>query len=293
MSDSATTVKCPYSQKTLINDPFELLATEDLKQKDFLFKKWSRGLMVNEAQVVFQKSLAPVDLDVSENGCLKFGSLIQLSHSAGVLSFDQDEKVKKADFSECIAATTSGVKNSCKRNTFVLVRADEKDMNQYDSDHLHYGQGFRIWCSDGETGVFGGEGGWLHSEVQSELSASKISKNCEVCIHQKPNAGTIFRCIARDNRQELSMIGQKVLANDAIVIKHNMSGAYLSSGTEYEQENLFGREHEVCCRLDRSTLGHHKMFSELKGMITGDINQKTIHHSHMWQFKTLDCAEKN
>jgi len=265
-----------YQHRVRIGNWSEDLELEEIKLKDYLKKKESGSLLVNVKQKQLEESLMVSELSATDDGVLHFGNMVMLFNhqSKGFLAANPYEKAEKSH--AAFVLTTSQNGNSCVRNVFEIVRADEND--GFDDDVVHYGQNFRCKLkpfSDIPCDTY------MHSELVTALAAAKFSRHQEVSALATPSGETLFQMLYPDTATRFEMDGEPVPAGSPLCLRHCQTGSYLASD-EIPYPNIFGTEFEVHCYPYFSLNKTQNLTSEKKGDITGDYALRRHGLPNIW-----------
>jgi len=269
-----------YQHRVRIGNWSEDLELEEIKLKDYLKKKETGSLLVNQKQKQLEESLFQADLTPTADGALRFGCRVMLfSHqSKGFLAANPYETVTKAH--EAFVLTTSPNGQACVRNVFELVRG--KDNDGFDDDVIHYGQDFRLVLmpfSSIKAPTY------MHSELVTALAAAKFSRHQEVSVISAPTGETLFQILYPDTATRFEMEGEAVPAGSPLVMRHVQTGSFLASD-EIPYQNIFGTEFEVHCYPYYSLNKAGVLTSEKKGDITGDYCLRRHGLPNIWTIVT-------
>jgi hypothetical protein len=258
----------------------EDLELEEIKLKDFLKKKEQGSLLVNAKQKQLEESLMRAELTPTSDGMLHFGGKVMLFNhqSRGYLSCNPYDPAPKAH--EAYALTTGPNGNSCGRNVFEIVRAEEND--GFDDDVVHYGQKFR--CRLEPFSKISMET-YMHSELVTALAAAKFSRHQEVTAMAAGTGETLWQILYPDTATRFEMDGEPVPAGSPLVIRHMATGSFLASD-EIPYANIFGTEFEVHCYPYYSLNKTQNLTSEKKGEITGDYALRRHGLPNIWTVLT-------
>jgi hypothetical protein len=265
-----------YQHRVRIGNWSEDLELEEIKLKDYLKKKEQGSLLVNAKQKQLEESLMQAELTPTPDGALRFGCKVMLfSHqSKGFMAANPYDTVVKAHEAFVLNTTPNG--NSCVRNVFELVRADEND--GYEDDILHYGQNFR--CKLAPFSKIPCET-YMHSELVTALAAAKFSRHQEVSVIAAPTGETLFQILYPDTATRFEMDGEPVPAGSPLCMRHVATGSFLASD-EIPYQNIFGTEYEVHCYPYYSLNKTQNLTSEKKGDITGDYALRRHGLPNIW-----------
>eukprot|EP00759_Apiculatamorpha_spiralis_P020355 PhF_6_TR25754/c0_g1_i1/m.36313 len=222
-------------------------AYEEEKMREFLRQReagtlLSQRVAAKQLRHMQREQLTPLHPD----GYIRFGDrvMLQSAETKGYLSVDIDDVVQEVPLRK-IGVTTSAAPFPQKRNTWFIHRvedvADPLWIDSSEGDLLHYGQKFRLQLHpelSPET--------YLHSELKTLTSYSKITRQQEVCVTDKQLKGAVWATVFGDEKFRFEMEGQPVKANAILMLKHSASNATLSS-SKAVYPNDFGAEFEVCC----------------------------------------------
>lgn len=271
-----------YQHAVRIGNWSEDLELEEIKLKDFLKKKETGSLLVNQKQRQLEECLRQSELSPTPDGALRFGARVMLfSHqSKGFLAVNPYDPVTKAH--EAFVITTGPNSNPCDRNAFELVRTDGRDGFHPDDDVVHYGQNFRLRLApfaiiQVDT--------YLHSELVTGLTAAKFSRHQEVSMIATPSGETKFQFLYPDTATRFEMDGEPVPAGSPLVVRHVQTGSFLASD-EIAYQNLFGTEFEVHCYAYFSLNKTQNLTSEKKGDITADYALRRHGLPNIWTVVT-------
>ncbi|CAG9310039.1 unnamed protein product [Blepharisma stoltei] len=278
-----------YNPKVLIGNWREDVDLDQIRFKDFLKRREGGQLVVHQIQEKLQKSLTTVGHSFSGDGKLHFGDRIMLLNKKtnGFLVTDMGDKIEG---DEGVAVTASPqYRSPVARSVFILQRFSEDD--GFPGDYLHYGQQFTLtvhpYLSQYPL--------YLHSLVVSPMRFARFSRHQEVCMAPRKNANTIWVIEHSDPKVRFEMNGHPVGANQAVVIKHNLTGQWLAADN-INYKNDYGSEFEVC---SHSFLNHKKaqqLSSEKVGKLTVDIPSRHQGDENVWMFVTSNdpsAAQEN
>jgi len=269
-----------YQHRVRIGNWSEDLELEEIKLKDYLKKKETGSLIVNQKQKQLEESLFQADLTPTADGALRFGCRVMLFNhqSKGFLAANPYETVTKAH--EAFVLTTSPNGQACVRNVFELVRGSQND--GFNDDVVHYGQDFRLVLapfSDIKAPCY------MHSELVTALAAAKYSRHQEVSVIAAPTGETLFQILYPDTATRFEMEGEAVPAGSPLTMRHVQTGSFLASD-EIPYQNLFGTEFEVHCYPYYSLNKTQNLNSERKGDITGDYSLRRHGLPNIWTIVT-------
>jgi len=269
-----------YQHKVRIGNWSEDLELEEIKLKDYLKKKEQGNLIVNSKQKQLEECLMKADLSPTDDGYLHFGNKVMLfNHQAkGFMACNPHDSTQKV--ADAYALTTGPNGNSCVRNVFELVRADEND--GFDDDVIHYGQTFRCRLQPFSKIPFET---YMHSELVTALAASKFSRHQEVTALAAPTGETMWQVLYPDTTARFEMDGEPVPAGSPLVMRHCQTGSFLASD-EIPYANIFGTEFEVHCFHYYSLNKTQNLTSEKKGDITGDYCLRRHGLPNIWTICT-------
>ncbi|OMJ78708.1 hypothetical protein SteCoe_21428 [Stentor coeruleus] len=278
-----------YSSKVLIGNWNEDVELEQVRFKDFLNKRETGSLSINQVQGKVSKSMMPVGHSFSHDGKLRFGDKIMLGNqkTRAFLACDLGDKIQSHEFG-CAVTTSNSFQAPVARGVFILTRVSQND--GFPSDYLHYGQEFtltthpKLWSS-----LL-----YLHSTVVSPFSFAKFSRYQEVCMHSIKGPNTIWIAEHVDSKVRFESQGMPVIANSDVVIKHNQTGQWLSSD-QINYRNDFGLDYEVSCHSYLDTRKTQQLSSEKTGKITVDIPTRLQGLQNVWRIFTSErpeCAEE-
>jgi len=271
-----------YSTSVRIGNWSEDLELDDLKLKDYLSLKESGNLKVNTKQKKLEASLAPTQLGPSSatsSTSLTFGTALMLGNhkSEAFLSGNPFDKTKNNAFS----CTSSKNAAPCSRNTVILERCSIKDGFGEDDNEVHYGQDIKLrMCAFSTV-----EDSYLFSHMLTPLSSSKMSTNQEVLWSYVDNGNTKWQFQHPDCKQRFESEGEIIKISNPVCLKHVPTGKLLASD-KIQQDNLFGNEYEVHCKNYLSTNKTQNLFSESKGLITGDYPLRRTGLENVWTLVT-------
>eukprot|EP00944_MAST-04C_sp_MAST-4C-sp1_P002011 g2011.t1 len=244
-----------YSHKTRIGNWCEDLAIEEVKLQDFLKNKKKGTLLTMQAGIRQQKSLQPVPVTYSADGCLRFGDSIKLQSSStkGDLCSNTSEKLSYTD--EVYATTVCGAESKtksvspgCARNTFVITKWPKYD---YPDNILRTGQPFLLGCNpslrvDDDSGMLRPLL-FLSSKIVDTNNFAKISNHQQVSLQGGDlRYSMVWETLGvADRRYQRN--GEPVQANSRVVLRHKATGTPLACDPVYQQTTDFGREYEVAC----------------------------------------------
>jgi len=253
---------------------------EEIKLKDYLKKKETGSLLVNQKQRQLEACLRQTELTPTSDGAMRWGSRVMLFNhqSKGFLACNPYDPTTKAH--EAFVLTTGPNGNPCVRNSFELVRVNQRD--GYDDDFVHYGQDFRLRLEP-----FGSmtTDAYMHSEPVTALAAAKYSRHQEVSVIASANGDTKFQFLYPDSATRFEMEGEPVPAGSPLVLRHVATGSFLASD-EIPYQNLFGTEFEVHCYPYFSLNKTQNLTSEKKGDITGDYALRRHGLPNIWTVVT-------
>jgi hypothetical protein len=273
-----------YQHCTRIGNWSEDIEIEEIKLKDYLKKKETGSLIVTSKQKQLEESLQPAELSSSEDGFLRFGQKVMLFNhqSMGCIAANPHDAVSKQY--EAWAVTSSSSQTPCARNVFEIERADMDD--GFEGNELHYGQNFRLRMDP--FSMIGGPA-WVHSEMVSNLSASKFSRHQEVTVLAAPSGETLWHFLYPDTGMRFEMDGEQVPAGSPLVVRHVHTGSFLASD-EIPYVNLFGQENEVHCFHYYSLGKSQNLTGEKKGDITGEHALRKHGLPNIWSVVTATHA---
>lgn len=269
-----------YQHNVRMGNWKEDLELEEIKLKDYLKKKETGSLLVNQKQRQLEACLRQSELTPSSDGFLRWGSKVMLFNhqSKGFLAGNPYDPTTKAH--EGFVLTTSPNSMPCVRNIFELVRVNNND--DFDDDVVHYGQTFRCRMEP-----FGNitQDTFMHSEPVTALASAKYSRHQEVSVIATPSGETKFQFLYPDTATRLEMEGEPIPAGSPLVVKHVQTGSFLASD-EIPYQNLFGTEYEVHCYPYYSLNKTQNLTSEKKGNITGDYDLRRHGLPNIWTVVT-------
>jgi hypothetical protein len=283
-----------YSHKTRIGNWCEDLAIEQVKLQDFLDNKKKGTLLTMQAGIRAQKSLQPVPVTFSTDGCLRFGDSIKLESRStnGDLSCNTNEKLSYTDEIYAVSvcgsnSRTKSVTPGCARNTFVIEKYPKYD---YPDNILRTGQPFLLGCNpslrtDDESGMLRPLL-YLSSKIVDTNNFAKMSNHQQVSLLGGDiKYSMVWETLGvADRRYQRS--GVPVTANTPFILRHKATGTPLACDPAYPQTTDFGREFEVACHQYVKKGKTLNLISEKRGLSTGDTRQRgELMHNH-WMFVT-------
>lgn len=275
-----------YQHKCRIGNWSEDLELEEIKLKDYLKKKETGSLIVNEKQKQLEESLKKKDLTGSPDGLLHFGDKIMMfNHQAkAFMAANPHDFIQKSHDSFMLTTARNGT--PCVRNVFELTRADDRD--GFPDDVVHYGQNFRC-----KTDPFANirTPTYMHSELVTALACSKFSRHQEVVTSAAPSGETLWQILWPDTQVRFEMEGEPVQAGSPCVLRHVHTGSFLASD-EIPYQNIFGQEFEVHCFAYFSLNKTQNLTSEKKGDITGDYALRRHGLANIWNIVNADVAAR-
>ena len=274
-----------YSSKVLIGNWSEDVDLEQVRFKDYLKKRETGGLSVQQVQGKVSKSMVPVGHSYSADGRLRFGDKVMLGNqkTRGILASDLSDRIQSQEFG-CAVTTSPLIAGPVARAVFVLCRVSQND--GFPGDYLHYGQEFLL----GSHERLHASPLYLHSTTVSPFSFAKFSRFQEVSMHAVRGPNTIWVAEHANSKVRFESQGTPVPANADIVIKHNQTGQWLSSD-HINYRNDFGGEFEVSCHSYLDTRKTQQLGSERAGKITGDIPTRLQGVQNVWRIFTSDNPE--
>jgi hypothetical protein len=272
-----------YNHNVRIGNWNEDKELEQLKMKEYQYRKSTGQLLVHQVQSHLNQSLTEVPLTHSKDGNIHIGDSVMLYSvmTEGVLSVDTSTKIVAAD--EGYAVTSSTLTQApVARNVFKILPYGE---NVKDGDVLKLGQPFRL-----ETNEKINVKGLLQSQPVSSMSFSKVTRNQEVTVTPvQTSYDTVWVAQYKDTNHRFEMEGQPVPANAEVVLVHAATKSALAS-QKADVHNDFGKEYEVCAHSNISLFKKQGLYQEKHGLTTTDIPvraETTVNH---WAFLTASVA---
>jgi len=272
-------VQNSYSYNVRIGNWNEEKEMQELRMKEYLHRKEKGQLLVHTVQQHLNASLQEVPLSYSNDGFIHIGDQIMLYsvQTEGVLSVDCSDKLISSD--EGFAVTSSTLTQAhVARNVFVI---EGYGSNVNNGDVLKLGQPFRIRINP----ALKGEPFYLHSQPQSAMSCSKVSRNQEVGMIKVNSFDTVWSVQFKDPTKRFEMEGQPVPANAEILVFHAGTKSALSSD-KIAYHNDFGQEYETCCKTSQSIGKKQGLYAEMLGKTTSDIPLRKEASVNWWAFLT-------
>lgn len=268
-----------YNPKVLVGNWSEDVELDQIRFKDFLKRREGGQLVVHQIQQKLQKSLTQVGHSYSPDGRLRFGDRIMLvnKQTNGFLVTDMGDKIA-GDQGVAVTASTN-YNTPVARSVFILTRSSNDD--GFPGDALHYGQPFTLQVHS----YLSLSPLYLHSTVVSPMRFARFSRHQEVCMSHSKTANTIWVIEHADPKVRFESQGHPVQANEALVIKHNLTGQWLASDL-INYKNDYGAEYEVCAHCFLNHKKTQQLSSEKAGKLTVDIPSRQQGDQNIWMIVT-------
>lgn len=130
---------------------------------------------------------------------------------------------------------------------------------------------------------------YLTSPMMSQQSFSKLSNQQEVLLSNKAANVTLWEFEHVDPKVRFEMVGEPVVTNQPLLLKHVHTGKWLAVDHFQGQypdcytRNFYGVEHEVFAHSYFTQSKSHNLVSEQEGRTTGDIPMRAQGEQNTWK----------
>ncbi|XP_036293498.1 cilia- and flagella-associated protein 161 [Pipistrellus kuhlii] len=233
---------------------------EEELMKDFLEKRDKGELLIQKNRRMKNLLLRPVQLSVTEDGCVHFGDRVML-----VSPHHPEPRAQRflpGDLSLCLAPeeiqarltdrfqlpcglSAAPTRAPVRRNAFAVLSVDREAVG----DVLRFGQNFRLGitlgCEDRTL--------YLSSDHRTLLRSSSLSSLQEVYLTDEDSYLNCWQAAFPDPQLRLEWEGQPVPANTRILINHSHTNRGLAVHRHLFLRSYFGKEAEVAAHTHLDT----------------------------------------
>ncbi|KAM7002997.1 cilia- and flagella-associated protein 161 [Tautogolabrus adspersus] len=235
-----------YRGKVKIGNWYEDLRLTEDKKKEYLEEKERGELFYQNEDFLKQNMLSPIDLSVTTDGTLHFGDVVMLVNMGGenrecsALSINADiNSMTKTPFpgikAPCGVSAGRDIQ-ACTRTAFIITSVDGSP----DGSTLDYEQSFALKTTCGFA-----RGLYLMSDLQSFQKCAKNSRLQEVNLDEGCSFLSWWKIVHFDPQERLEHEGQRVPANQKVLIKHCKTNKALAALGDQVLWTTFGKEYEV------------------------------------------------
>jgi len=247
-----------YNPSVRVGNWNEDIQLEEDGLKDFLTKRERGNLLFQKTAELRNTILEKVDLSTSNDGCVRFGDVLQLvnpavkdgSRQAAVLGVNVDDPCQSdmpgPEFEYSVAG--AGLGEPCVRTSFVVQPGVDGGCEP--GECLKYGQTFSL------ATVFDM---FLQSDTKSFHRYSKKSRHNEVRIVPKCSRLCDWKVLPFNPAHRMELEWSNVPANEKILIVHSKTNQALCLESDHKVRTAFGSEFEVSSFTD---LDSHKAEKE-------------------------------
>ena len=175
--------------------------------------------------------------------------------------------------------TTTRISGPNARNILVIQRYEERD--GFEGGDVHYGQKIKF----SNNSQFHNRNLLLYSTISSPSNHAEKTRNQEVKVILKDVYDCIWEIEHVDPKVRYEMYGEKVQANEPILIKHSNTNHYLASDL-VKYKNSYGDEYEVCVKSYAQTKKTQNLALEKTGKLTSDVPTKYQEDQNIWMICT-------
>ena len=256
-----------YSLKTRVGNWSEDIDSGANSQKDYLDKKNSGKLLINQQQATFAKAFARAPLTYAADGYLRYGDNVMLmcKKTNGTLVIDLGEKIVSVE--EAYACTTT--KNAigpCARSVLSVEPTGDAPADGM----IRYGDQVRLVS----TPQIFHKKMYLFSTQCTPQTFARFSRNQEVCMTTKASYYTAWTFMPPGGMAS-PLIGTPVQANTELLIEHGATKELLSNDN-IPYANQFGSECEVSAKRIAVKNKAQSLANEQIGKKVVDLEQKQV-----------------
>jgi Ca2+-binding EF-hand superfamily protein len=293
-----------YSHKTRLGNWQEEIAIGNAKLENFRKRSESGSLALRKQEIKITRCNEVVPHTYTEDGTIKFGDTIILSHdeTGTILSCDPFEDMVQGQERFCVCASDQQPAPKA-RHTFRVVRPPkrlEDAGTNSDDPYLRYGQAFQLQCSESlllsQTSQMLAPMLYLCSCKKNERTATRTTNRQMVYMSPRGDADSVWQFIlpskGKKNASERFLaLGREVNVEDSVQLTHRQTNQYLTCDRGNSFESEFGVEIECYCDRDSLPGKLGLMISEFEGKSTAMTLAKPDRPAYGWHIITASTAD--